>query len=154
MPASYYCEHIDLNKLPDKYKYHSGLMISGDWFVDDSEKALSLSSFDSNGIDMESGSIAQTCYRYEVPLISVRIVSDAILNPEAKSYDEFWDIAPTMLNDVVMSVIENYLKEMNKTDVIEILKTFVDYEKNTGYINAIMEEVDAVEYAIKYMESH
>ena len=154
MPASYYCEHIDLNKLPDKYKYHRGLMISGDWFVDDSEKALSLSSFDSNGIDMESGSIAQTCYRYEVPLISVRIVSDAILNPEAKSYDEFWDIAPTMLNDVVMSVIENYLKEMNKTQVIEILKTFVDYEKNTGYINAIMEEVDAVEYAIKYMESH
>ena len=59
-----------------------------------------------------------------------------------------------MLNDVVMCVIENYLKEMNKTDVIEILKTFVDYEKNTGYINAIMEEVDAVEYAIKYMESH
>ena len=155
MPASYYCEHIDLNKLPDKYKYHRGLMISGDWFVDDSEKALSLSSFDSNGIDMESGSIAQTCYRYEVPLISVRIVSDAILNPETKPYDEFWNAAPTMLNDVVMCVVENYLKEMNKTDAIDVLKLFVDHEKHSEfYANATREEVDAIEFAIKYMEEH
>ena len=130
-------------------------MISGDWFVDDSEKALSLSSFNSNGVDMESGSIAQTCYRYEVPLISVRIVSDAILNPEAKPYDEFWNIAPTMLNDVVMCVVENYLKEMNKTDAIDVLKLFVEHEKHSGfYANATREEVDAIEYAIKYMEGH
>lgn len=155
MPASYYCEHIDFDKLPDKYKYHRGLMISGDWFVDDSEKALTLSSFDSNGIDMESGSIAQTCYRYEVPLISVRIVSDAILNPEAKPYDEFWNVAPTMLNDVVVCVIENLFKEMDKKETIDILKAFSDHEKHTGlYVNATREEVDAIEYAIKYMEGH
>lgn len=106
MPVSYQCKSVNLNKLPDKYKYHRGLMISGDWFVDEPSKSFLLSAFDSNGVDMESGSIAQTCYRYEVPFISVRIVSDAILNPEAKSYDEFWNDAPTMLNDVIMSIIK------------------------------------------------
>lgn len=106
MPVSYYCKSVNLKKLPKKYKYHSGLMISGDWFVDEPSKSFSLTSFDSNGVDMESGSIAQTCYRYEVPFISVRVVSDAILNPEAKSYDEFWNVVPTMLNDVVMSIIK------------------------------------------------
>ena len=155
MPASYYCEPVDLDKLPDKYKYHRGLLISGDWFVDDSEKTFSLSAFDSNGIDMESGSIAQTCYRYEVPLISVRIVSDAILNPEAKPYDEFWNIAPTMLNDVVMCVIENYVKKLCKKETIDILEAFSEHEKHTElYANATREEVDAMEYAIKYMKEH
>ena len=40
-------------------------------------------------------------------------------------------------------------------NAIDVLKLFVDYEKYTGYYTkATREEVDAMEYAIKYMENH
>ena len=44
---------------------------------------------------------------------------------------------------------------MNKTEAIDVLKSFVDHEKHSGfYANATREEVDAMEYAIKYMEGY
>ena len=76
-----------------------------------------------------------------------------ISNTIAKTYDEFWNVAPTMLNYVIMYVIENLFKEMNKKEAIDILKEFVDHEKSIGfYSNATKGEVEAMEFAIKYME--
>ena len=44
---------------------------------------------------------------------------------------------------------------MNKEEAIDILESFVDHEKYIGfYANATREEVDAIEYAIKYMTEH
>ena len=41
---------------------------------------------------------------------------------------------------------------MDKEEAIDILESFVDHEKYTGfYSNATREEVDAMEFAIKYM---
>ena len=73
---------------------HTGLIASGDWFVDSKEKAgYILDHFpDALAIDMESGAIAQTCYIYGVPFISFRIISDIPLdNNKAEQYFDFWD---------------------------------------------------------------
>ena len=44
---------------------------------------------------------------------------------------------------------------MDKEEAIDILKAFVEHEKYIGfYANATREEVDAIEYAIKYMTEH
>ena len=44
---------------------------------------------------------------------------------------------------------------MDKEEAIDVLKSFADHEKRTGlYANATREEVDAIEYTIKYMECH
>jgi adenosylhomocysteine nucleosidase len=43
-------------------------------------------------VDMESCSIAQTCYVYDIPFISFRIISDVPLkDSKAQMYFDFWD---------------------------------------------------------------
>ena len=73
---------------------HAGPIVSGDWFVDSREKMQSiLENFpDAKAVDMESCSIAQTCYIYKTPFISFRIISDVPLKDEkAAQYFDFWN---------------------------------------------------------------
>lgn len=73
---------------------HSGLTVSGDWFVDSKEKMSSiLDRFpEAMAVDMESCSIAQTCHIYGVPFISFRIISDIPLKDvDAAMYFNFWE---------------------------------------------------------------
>ena len=72
---------------------HSGLIVSGDWFVDSREKMSGiLERFPAaKAVDMESTSIAQTCHTYGVPFISFRIISDIPLKDnKASQYFDFW----------------------------------------------------------------
>ena len=90
-----------------------GPIASGDWFVDTVEKARGIAEGlpGAVGVDMESCSIAQTCRRYGVPFVSVRMVSDAPLCDSAVSYNDFWETAPSGLG-TVLSAILGYLKEL------------------------------------------
>ena len=72
---------------------HSGLMVSGDWFVDSREKMREILSHfpDAKAVDMESCAIAQTCYLHDVPFVSFRVISDVPLSDEkASQYFDFW----------------------------------------------------------------
>ena len=74
-------------------KIYSGLIVSGEWFVDHREKMQQiLNNFPkAMAVDMESCSIAQTCYLYNTPFISFRIISDVPLKDEkAAQYFDFW----------------------------------------------------------------
>lgn len=74
----------------------TGLMVSGDWFVDSREKMQTImDSFpDAVAVDMESTAIAQTCHRLGTEFISFRVVSDVPLADEkASQYYNFWDKA-------------------------------------------------------------
>jgi adenosylhomocysteine nucleosidase len=73
---------------------HTGLIVSGDWFVDTKGKMGSiLDTFaDAKAVDMESGSIAQACHIYGVPFISFRVISDIPLDDtKGSQYFDFWD---------------------------------------------------------------
>lgn len=107
MPFKFKCLDIDIDKIDKKFNIHKGHAISGDWFVDEKTKAKEIHKHfeDAISIDMESASIAQTCYRFSKPFLSLRIVSDAILNENAMSYDDFWTNAPVQLNELVTQVI-------------------------------------------------
>lgn len=75
-------------------KIKSGLIVSGDWFVDSKEKMQQiLTAFPkAMAVDMESCAIAQTCYLYQVPFISFRIISDVPLkDTKAAQYYNFWN---------------------------------------------------------------
>lgn len=85
---------------------------SGDWFVDTVEKAEAiLEEFPSAvGVDMESGAIAQTCTRYGVPWLSMRMVSDSPLSHgSARQYADFWSIAPGGLS-IALGAALGYLQ--------------------------------------------
>ena len=97
-PARYVCKEQLVDKalsLKCNTKVRSGLIVSGDWFVDSREKMRSiLDDFaEAMAVDMESGALAQVCHLYGVPFLSFRIISDT---PGAEGhldqYLNFWDV--------------------------------------------------------------
>lgn len=75
-------------------KVKSGLTVSGEWFVDSQDKMRSIMEHfpEATAVDMESCSIAQTSYKYNVPFVSFRIISDVPLKDhKAQMYFDFWD---------------------------------------------------------------
>ena len=71
----------------------TGLIVTGDWFVDSKEKMREIITHfpETRAVDMESCAIAQTCYAYSVPFISFRIISDIPLqDTDASQYHDFW----------------------------------------------------------------
>ncbi len=72
----------------------SGLIVTGDWFVDSKEKMRDIiEKFpEAKAVDMESCAIAQTCYMNKVPFISFRVISDIPLrDTDASQYHNFWE---------------------------------------------------------------
>ena len=81
-------EELGLNALK------SGLIVTGDWFVDSKEKMREIVGHfpEAKAVDMESCAIAQTCYINKVPFISFRVISDIPLrDTNASQYHNFWD---------------------------------------------------------------
>lgn len=100
-----------------------GPTVSGDWFVDSGSKAKEISKQyfiqeeNNLSVDMESGAIAQVCHMFNVRCISVRIISDALLNIGCKKYNEFWNNAGNILNEVATHIIDNlYLISLTSND--------------------------------------
>ncbi len=70
-----------------------GLIVTGDWFVDNKQKMADIVSHfpDAVAVDMESAAIAQACHLHHVPFLSFRVVSDIPLNDDhAAQYHDFW----------------------------------------------------------------
>ncbi len=87
-----------------------GLIVSGDWFVDSREKMSGImENFpEAQAVDMESCSIAQTCYVYGVPFVSMRIISDVPLrDTKAAMYFDFWDRLADKSFDVTRLFLKN-----------------------------------------------
>ena len=70
-----------------------GLICTGDQFITDRAKLAEIRAAfpDVQAVDMESAAIAQTCYLYQVPFISFRIVSDTPGSEgHWQQYLDFW----------------------------------------------------------------
>lgn len=89
-----------------------GLIVSGDWFVDNVEKMNGIvSAFpDAMAVDMESAALAQTCHLYKMPFLSFRVISDIPLKPNNEiDYNNFWnevaDESFSVTKELVFSII-------------------------------------------------
>ena len=74
-------------------RIHEGLIVTGDWFVDDREKMRSIIRLfpEAMAVDMESAAIAQTCHVFGIPFVSFRVISDIPLkDTKASQYHDFW----------------------------------------------------------------
>ena len=73
---------------------HLGLICTGDQFVTGDESVAKILKHFPQALacDMESAAIAQTCYRYEVPFLSMRLISDVSGKGQtnATQYENFW----------------------------------------------------------------
>lgn len=93
-PTGLVQQALELNKRFANLHIHSGLTVSGDWFVDSREKMQSiLNRFpEAMAVDMESCAIAQACHVARVPFVSFRIISDVPLKDhDASQYFDFWN---------------------------------------------------------------
>lgn len=90
-----------------------GTISTGDQFVDNKEHMTSIVNDhpDTLAVDMESCAIAQVCHKCNKPFISFRILSDCILNPNAKPYTDFWDRAPLFMASNTMCYVTKVIKE-------------------------------------------
>ena len=73
----------------------SGLIVSGDWFVDTAAKAAEIKKAfpDALAVDMESGALAQVCTIKGIPFVSLRLISDSDEIARDESYRNFWTTA-------------------------------------------------------------
>lgn len=94
MPARYTTPREIVEKaLACGERIHEGLIVTGDWFVDDREKMRSIIRLfpEAMAVDMESAAIAQTCYVFGIPFVSFRVISDIPLkDTKASQYHDFW----------------------------------------------------------------
>jgi adenosylhomocysteine nucleosidase len=71
-----------------------GLICTGDQFISGAEPVAKILQHFPQALacDMESAAIAQTCYRYQVPFLSMRLISDVAGKHETNQtqYDNFW----------------------------------------------------------------
>lgn len=109
-PADMVAKALKLNDRQDiAGKIVSGLTVSGEWFVDSKAKMQEiLDRFpEAKAVDMESCSIAQTCYKYGVPFVSFRVISDVPLkDTKASQYFDFWDRVAQDSFEVTRSFVE------------------------------------------------
>lgn len=87
----------------------TGLICSGDKFITSPDEVMVIKHHfpDALGCDMESASIAQTCFKANVPFMIIRIMSDRPGGGKnIEQYENFWEDAPSKTFSIVKSLIE------------------------------------------------
>ena len=111
------CGLLDLPALGSDSGVIHGLIASGDIFVSSPEETERIRGLypDVAAVDMESASMAQTCWLNGVPFVSVRVVSDT---PGAAAnisqYENFWTDAPMRTFSVLMPLVEQISQQWKK----------------------------------------
>lgn len=96
--------------LNSQFSIHTGLIVTGDWFVDSKEKMREIIGHfpEAKAVDMESAAIAQTCYINKVRFISFRVISDKPLcDTDASQYHNFWDTVAEHSFQVTKAFVES-----------------------------------------------
>ena len=109
LPARFTADPYLLEKA-QQLSIHSGLIVTGDWFVDSKEKMREIVGHfpEARAVDMESCAIAQVCHIYKVPFISFRVISDIPLrDTDASQYHDFWDTIAQNSFQVTKTFIES-----------------------------------------------
>lgn len=90
---------------------HKGLIITGDQFyISQQEDARQLSLYPhALACDMESAAIAQVCHHFNIPFLSIRVISDVHTsdNDQKESYTSFWEQAAHTSFQCLKQIIDN-----------------------------------------------
>ncbi len=111
LPAQYPADAELLNKaskITSDIAIRTGLIASGDKFVSDSAELMAIKHKFPNAlaVDMESGAIAQVCHVYNVPFLSLRIISDTPgIENHYQQYLDFWNKAPEKSLEIIRQML-------------------------------------------------
>lgn len=96
--------------LDSEINIYGGLICSGDKFITDKKELEDIKSKFADGlaVDMESASMAQVCYLYNIPFLSLRIISDTPgVKDHWEQYSNFWDKAPEKSAEIIRKLLKN-----------------------------------------------
>lgn len=111
LPACFACsrELLDaVTSLDAEVNVYGGQICTGDKFITErAELDMIKAKFpDGLAVDMESAAMAQVCYMYKVPFLSLRIISDTPgIENHQQQYESFWDEAPIKSLEVVEKLL-------------------------------------------------
>ena len=112
LPARYTADKTLLNaahSLKTDLKIHLGLTVSGDQFITQLAELQNIKAKfpEALAVDMESNAIAQVCYLYNTPFLSVRLISDTPgITNHAEQYQNFWSLAPEKSFDILEQLLQ------------------------------------------------
>lgn len=91
---------------------HHGLIVSGDQFIDHSDKVARIRADfpEVLAVEMEAAAIAQTCHQLATPCVVIRAISDHADEKADISFDEFVAQAGRQSARMVLSLAENLAK--------------------------------------------
>ncbi len=88
------------------YKMFHGRILTGDQFINRKEEKEQLGrSFEALCTDMESGSVAQVCYRFGVKFIVIRSISDSLTDESGMEYDKFVKLAAQNSKEILKQML-------------------------------------------------
>ncbi|MDR1273298.1 MAG: 5'-methylthioadenosine/adenosylhomocysteine nucleosidase [Odoribacteraceae bacterium] len=99
---------LALSIVPATGRVRGGLICSGDRFITGREELDEIRGRFPGGlaVDMESGSLAQTCHLYGVPFLSYRLISDTPgVEEHAQQFRDFWTEAPARSFEMLRALI-------------------------------------------------
>lgn len=90
-------------------KYQTGIIATGDVFMNDPERVAFVENTFPHMIamEMEAGAVGQVCYQYNTPFVVIRSLSDIAGKEAPMSFDAFLHIAAKNSTDVIMNLIQS-----------------------------------------------
>ncbi|AXF54556.1 5'-methylthioadenosine/S-adenosylhomocysteine nucleosidase [Salicibibacter kimchii] len=101
-------EHANTAAVQSGANATSGLILSGDSFMSDEKRVadLRVAFPEAKCSEMEAGAIAQVCYRFQVPFVIIRALSDIVGKDAFESYERFLEKAAKQSANVVQSFMD------------------------------------------------
>jgi len=114
MPAAYLADKLLLNIAEEciaEFKGTTckrGLIATGDTFMSDADHVERIRGLfpDMKAAEMEAAAIAQTCYRFDVPFIVIRSLSDIAGQESNVSFDQFIETASENSALMVLAIVK------------------------------------------------
>lgn len=99
---------LEISKNNPEFNFHVGRIITGDQFISNSSVSEKLSkTFNALACEMESGSIAQTCYLNNVPFLIIRSISDTGGDIAENEFNKFLEESSKNSYIIIKNVIKN-----------------------------------------------
>ncbi|WP_343183245.1 5'-methylthioadenosine/adenosylhomocysteine nucleosidase [Buchnera aphidicola (Neophyllaphis podocarpi)] len=91
-----------------KYKFTSGLIVSGDYFIRNKiqKKNIKSNFIDAVAVEMESAAISHVCYIFKIPLIIIKSISDKSNKSSTKNFKKFVSLVSLKTCKIIELIID------------------------------------------------